>query len=88
MAHSLEDQSRLEVRSRTNAALVFGFHSHLRRVPTTSLAAAKPVRHPAPVNVLGDSSGPDHALGLVTQIAKWIAMLAAIAAPWVLLLTG
>jgi len=88
MTHSRADQPGLAVRSRTNAALVFAFHSGLRRVPTRSDAPSKPVRRTVLTAVAGDSAGPGVSPGLVTQVAKWIAMLAAIAAPWVLLLTG
>lgn len=88
MTSSLPDQPQLAVRSRANAALVFGFHSDLRRVPTRPDGTVKAGRRSAPLDYTaqgGESSSP---LGLATQIAKWVAMLAAIAAPWILLLTG
>lgn len=88
MGHSETDQPQLAARSRTNAALVFGFHSDLRRVPTLSDRPAKPIRRPVLAAPTPGNAGPSSALGWIVQIAKWLAMLAAIAAPWILLLTG
>jgi hypothetical protein len=87
MTSSPADHPKLAVRSKTNAALVFGFHSDLRRVPTRSAPTTKPSRRSVPADYSADGQ-PLRSLGLVTQIAKWVAMLAAIAAPWVLLLSG
>jgi hypothetical protein len=88
MTHSPAEQHGLAVRSRTNAALVFGFHCDLRRVPTKSDPSAKPAHSRVLERLSEDAGGPSTSLGLAAQIAKWIAMVAAIAAPWVLLLTG
>lgn len=87
MTTSPADHPDLAVRSRTNAALVFGFHSDLRRVPMRSEPAKNPSRRSVPPDYSADGRSV-RPLGLVTQITKWVAMLAAIAAPWVLLLSG
>jgi hypothetical protein len=88
MTHSSVEQPGLAVRSRTNAALVFGFHCDLRRVPTKSEPPGKAGRRPA-LSPLSEEAGvPSGTLGLAAEIAKWVAMAAAIAAPWILLLTG
>jgi hypothetical protein len=87
MTGSQTDHPDLAVRSRTNAALVFGFHSDLRRVPTRSNPASKPSPRSVPADYSAEGRSGS-SLGLVAQITKWVAMLAAIAAPWVLLLSG
>lgn len=88
MVDTSAEQPQLAIRSRTNAALVFGFHSDLRRLPTPPETPAKRTRRRVPVDLVDDGDEVQGALGMVGQVAKWVAMLAAIAAPWVLLLTG
>jgi hypothetical protein len=88
MPHSVVEQPQVAARSRTNAALVFAFHANLRRVPARSEPPLRSKRRPVLAD-LEDEPGwqPSGSLAQAIQVAKWIAMLAAIAAPWVLLLT-
>jgi len=88
MTDTFPEQPQLAIRSRTNAALVFGFHADLRRVPTRSETPLKRPRRSHPAGSAEEVDETPGRFGMVGQIAKWVAMLAAIAAPWLLLLTG
>jgi hypothetical protein len=88
-----------DVRARSCAALVFAFHAGLRRPPAVRPGASAPNRAAplrkrlAPASAAGFATAPDELLDeqptrTAYEILKWVGMIAAVAAPWVLLLTG
>ena len=86
-----------DVRARSCAALVFAFHAGLPPLPVGT-AARLPAPSPrtrrmprlvlptAPIEV--DEPSDDAPARTAYEILKWVGMIAAIAAPWVLLLSG
>ena len=91
----LQDLRRQEVRARSCAALVFAFHGGLRPVPAGLPRPAAPAlrrrflsRLPALPAEVADEPIDEAPARSAYEILKWVGMIAAIAAPWVLLLTG
>jgi hypothetical protein len=89
--HVLQKQ---DVRARSCAALVFAFHAGLRHAPTarsgTVAHVAAPARHTSPFRFAPVVNEPldEQPTRSAYEILKWVGMIAAVAAPWVLLLTG
>lgn len=89
---ALEQARSADTRARTCAGLVFRFHAGLRDpIPRASapLPPSHPKRPPAARRILDEADDIDSAPSSSTvEVLKWVAMGAAIIAPWILLLTG
>ena len=86
-----------DVRARSCAALVFAFHAGLRPPPAVrseasaraaAAALRKRVALPSPRAIAPDEILDEQPTRTAYEILKWVGMIAAVAAPWVLLLTG
>jgi hypothetical protein len=83
-----------DTRARAVAALVFGYHA---RLPPLTAPAKAVVARPTPARraprpavpvVLAPESAAEGSSSPAIEAIKWAIMLAAMAAPWILLLTG
>jgi hypothetical protein len=89
---ALEQARRADTRARTCAGLVFGFHAGLRDpLPRASAPSPSRPKHvPAPRPILDEEVDDLDATpsSSTVEVLKWVAIGAAIIAPWILLLTG
>lgn len=93
MHSSSEALRQSETRTRSCAALVLRFHAELRDpLPLPrSAPAPKPILASAPTvatAALDEDLGEPSPLGSALAVLKWLAIGAAILAPWALLLSG
>jgi hypothetical protein len=73
-----------ETRARALAAVVVAFHSNLPDPPANPARAFTPPGQPLLARSRGAASGTPFALTAL----KWMGIAAAVAAPWILLLTS
>lgn len=88
MNTTYETPRQLELRTRSAAGAVIQLHARLRDPQPRSVASIKmprPTWSPVVEAAPGEKS---EATSLTPQLLKWVAMAAAAAAPWVLLLSG
>lgn len=80
-----ESLDRINSRMRSNAAIALTLHAAVAHIHTP---ASRSQRQPDLRWAPSPTERSAGAIAIVPAVAKWIVLLAAVAAPWVLLLTS